>query len=176
MKSNLLVLVAILVVVQSLVECKSLPPPHHSKYDLLAHVLFSGEGIEDGEREKSSNEVATRYLEGEKTVERSMPMTATFYSKEEVAEHMPAGGVRGVTLREAINGAGLLQASVDPRRIPLYSLLKIRLWDDVQVPAIAVDVGPSADIIDLFVDTVNEAIELGKKPVYVEVVSSASSR
>jgi 3D (Asp-Asp-Asp) domain-containing protein len=45
------------------------------------------------------------------------------------------------------------------------------LWDGREVPAAALDKGTAVigNRIDIFVDTVNEAINLGRKPVTVIV-------
>ncbi|RNA26606.1 peptidase M23 [Brachionus plicatilis] len=111
------------------------------------------------------------YLGGMDKRSRLFDFTATFYSKEEVQGHMPASGVRGSTLREALVGNGLLQVAVDPKIIPMFTRFNVRLWDGGEsVKAIALDVGGSIKnrIIDIFVDKTSEAILLGRKKVYVE--------
>lgn len=44
-----------------------------------------------------------------------MIVEATFYSREEVKDNLPASGVRGSTLKQALVGYGLLQVSVDSK-------------------------------------------------------------
>lgn len=96
---------------------------------------------------------------------------ASFYARERVKDNMPASGIRGTTLKEAIKGLGLLQVSVDPREIPLYSRFRVKLWDGwTIVPAIALDVGPTKRLIDIYVDKISEAINYGIKRVQVQIV------
>jgi len=94
-------------------------------------------------------------------------LEATFYSREETGNGMPATGVRGVTLQEALVGKGRLQCAVDPIVIPLLREFKLILWDGTEVPASALDTGTAIKglIIDIYVDTINEAINLGRKQV-----------
>jgi 3D (Asp-Asp-Asp) domain-containing protein len=94
-------------------------------------------------------------------------LEATFYSREETQGHPPATGVHGVTLQEALAGQGRLQCAVDPNVIPLLKEFTLILWDSRQVPAKALDVGTSikGNRIDIFVNTNDEAINLGRKPV-----------
>lgn len=102
---------------------------------------------------------------------RLIPIEATFYSKEETNNNLPATGVRGSTLSEAVRGNGLLQVAVDPNRIPLFTRFNVKLWDNGDsVPAIALDVGNKivGRIIDIYVDTISEAINLGRKNVFLE--------
>ena len=116
--------------------------------------------------------IETRYLDTENQIKEKLSMTATFYSNEETKGQIPAGGVHGVTLKEAIRGDGLLQVATDPKLIPMYTRLKVKLWDGITVPAIALDIGNTVQnkIIDIFVDTNEEAINLGRKSVLVEVL------
>ena len=94
-------------------------------------------------------------------------LEATFYSREETQGHPPATGIFGSTLQETINGQGRLQCAVDPEVIPLQTEFTLKLWDGTEVPAAALDVGTAiiGEIVDIFVDTVDEAINLGRKNV-----------
>lgn len=106
-------------------------------------------------------------------------LEARFYSMEETNCHLPASGVHGVTLQAALTGQqqsqcqgesiGRLQCAVDPNVIPLLTNFTLVLWDGRQVPGAALDIGTAiiGKKIDIFVDTVNEAINLGVKPVKV---------
>ncbi len=104
-------------------------------------------------------------------------LEATFYSMEETNCHPPASGVHGVTLQAALAGqlqskcqgqsVGRLQCAVDPKVIPLLTNFTLVLWDGRQVPAAALDIGTAiiGNKIDIFVDHVSEAINLGVKSV-----------
>ena len=106
-------------------------------------------------------------------------LEATFYSMEETRCHPPASGVHGITLEAALSGqwqpkcsgqnVGRVQCAVDPNVIPLLKNFTLVLWDGREVPAVALDKGTAivGNKIDIFVDTVNEAINLGRKPVTV---------
>lgn len=96
---------------------------------------------------------------------------ASFYARERVRDNMPASGIRGSTLKEAMRGYGLLQVSVDPKEVPLFSRFRIKLWDGwTVVPAIALDIGPTKRLIDIYVDKINEAINYGIKRVQIQIV------
>lgn len=97
----------------------------------------------------------------------TLNLEATFYSREETQGHPPATGVHGVTLQEALSGRGRVQCAVDPNVIPLLKDFTLILWDGRQVPASALDKGTAiiGNRIDLFVDTIQEAINLGRQPV-----------
>jgi 3D (Asp-Asp-Asp) domain-containing protein len=104
-------------------------------------------------------------------------LEARFYSMEETNCHPPASGVHGVTLRAALSGqlqskcqgqsVGRLQCAVDPNVIPLLTNFTLVLWDGRQIPAAALDIGTAiiGKKIDIFVDTVQEAINLGVQSV-----------
>lgn len=106
-------------------------------------------------------------------------LEATFYSMEETNCHPPASGIHGITLQAALSGqwqskcqgetVGRVQCAVDPNVIPLRKNFTLLLWDGREVPAVALDKGTAiiGNKIDIFVDTVNEAINLGRKPVTV---------
>ncbi len=106
-------------------------------------------------------------------------LEATFYSMEETNCHPPASGVHGITLEAALSGqrqskcqgetVGRVQCAVDPNVIPLGKNFTLVLWDGREVPATALDKGTAVigNKIDIFVDTVKEAINLGRKPVTV---------
>lgn len=108
-----------------------------------------------------------------------LSLEATFYSMEETHCHPPASGVHGITLQAALTGqwqskcqgetVGRVQCAVDPNVIPLRKNFTLVLWDGSEVPAAALDKGTAVigNRIDIFVDTVNEAINLGIKPVTV---------
>jgi 3D (Asp-Asp-Asp) domain-containing protein len=108
-----------------------------------------------------------------------LSLEATFYSMEETNCHPPASGVHGITLEAALSGqwqskcqgesVGRVQCAVDPNVIPLGKNFTLVLWDGRKVPATALDKGTAVIgyKIDIFVDTVNEAINLGRKPVTV---------
>lgn len=104
-------------------------------------------------------------------------LEARFYSMEETNCHPPASGVHGVTLQAALaqqwqskcqgQSVGRLQCAVDPNVIPLLTNFTLVLWDGRQIPAAALDIGTAiiGNKIDIFVDTVTEAINLGVKSV-----------
>jgi 3D (Asp-Asp-Asp) domain-containing protein len=107
---------------------------------------------------------------------KRLNLEATFYSREETQCHPPATGVHGVTLRQALagektppcgSGIGRLQCAVDPDVIPLHKKFTLILWNDKRVEAVALDTGTAikGHIIDIFVDTNAEAINLGRKHV-----------
>ncbi|MFN6487525.1 MULTISPECIES: 3D domain-containing protein [unclassified Nostoc] len=107
---------------------------------------------------------------------RHLNLEATFYSREETQCHPPATGVHGVTLRQALagektppcgSGVGRLQCAVDPDVIPLHKKFTLILWNGKRVKAVALDTGTriQGHIIDIFVDTTAEAINLGRKHV-----------
>jgi 3D (Asp-Asp-Asp) domain-containing protein len=110
-----------------------------------------------------------------------LSLEATFYSMEETNCHWPASGVHGITLQAALTGQwqskcqgqsiGRVQCAVDPNVIPLLKNFTLVLWDGTEVPAAALDKGTAiiGNRIDIFVDTVNEALNLGRKPVTVIV-------
>lgn len=97
----------------------------------------------------------------------TLDLESTFYSREETKGHPPATGVHGSTLQEALNGKGRVQCAVDPNVIPLLKEFTLILWDGRQVPASALDKGTAiiGNKIDIFVDTVSEAINLGRQRV-----------
>lgn len=103
-------------------------------------------------------------------VKKYVSFNATFYSREETHNNLPASGVRGSTLKEAQRGYGLLQVSVNPNQIPLFSRLNILLWDQTSVSGIALDVGPTKTV-DIYVDTITEAINFGVKKVMLEITA-----
>ncbi|MEH1916497.1 3D domain-containing protein [Nostoc sp.] len=107
---------------------------------------------------------------------KRLNLEATFYSREETQCHPPATGVHGVTLRQALagqttppcgSGIGRLQCAVDPNVIPLHKKFTLILWNGKRVKAVALDTGTAikGHIIDIFVDTTTEAINLGRKHV-----------
>jgi hypothetical protein len=61
-----------------------------------------------------------RYFDIDK-IKSELFVEATFYSREETSNNIPAGGVRGVTLKEAKQGEGVLQVATDPNVIPTYT-------------------------------------------------------
>ncbi len=50
--------------------------------------------------------------------------------------------------------------------------MKIKLWDGDLVNAMAIDVGTAikGKLIDIYVDTIDEAINLGRRNVIVKIV------
>jgi 3D (Asp-Asp-Asp) domain-containing protein len=104
-------------------------------------------------------------------------LEATFYSREETMCHLPATELHGLTLKEVQAGQqspqcgdpsiARLQCAVDPNIIPLKTNFTLILWDGNQIEATALDTGTAiqGNKIDIFVDTNNEAINLGVKPV-----------
>jgi 3D (Asp-Asp-Asp) domain-containing protein len=105
-------------------------------------------------------------------------LEATFYASEDVGCAFPATGIFGVTLNAALTGrfeprcpgenVPRVQCATDPNVIPRLTSFTL-VWDGKQVPAQALDVGTAiiGNRIDILVDTVAEAIELGRKPVKV---------
>lgn len=108
-----------------------------------------------------------------KSQPRKIVMDASFYSPEETNNQLPATGVRGATLSQALSGKGLLQVAVDPAVIPLNSEFNIALWDGRTVKAKALDTGSAikGNVIDIYTDSVKEAINLGRKVVTAYVRS-----
>ena len=112
---------------------------------------------------------------------QGIDLEATFYASENVGCAFPASGVFGVTLRAALAGefgprcpnAGenvpRVQCAVAPSQIPLRTNFTLVLWDGRQVPAEALDTGTAIlpGKIDILVDTIAEALDLGRKPVKV---------
>ncbi len=96
-----------------------------------------------------------------------LDLKATFYSREETLGHPPATGIFGSTLLEALSGKGRLQCAVDPNVIALKTNFTLILWDGRQVQAAALDTGTAilGNKIDIFVDAISEAINLGVKSV-----------
>jgi 3D (Asp-Asp-Asp) domain-containing protein len=104
-------------------------------------------------------------------------LDATFYSREETRCHPPATEIHGLTLQEVQSGqqspqcgspsVARLQCAVDPNVIPLKTEFTLRLWDGSEVPATALDTGTAiiGNRIDIFVDTNEEAINLGHQSV-----------
>ncbi|CAF0747090.1 unnamed protein product [Brachionus calyciflorus] len=122
---------------------------------------YSDENLED-----------KRYMTNVKSTNPWIRYKASFYSREETKDNMPASGLRAATLKESIKGLGLLQVSVDPKQIPLYSRFKVKLWDGwTIVPAIALDLGPTK-LIDILVDNITEAINYGIKTVQVQIIEN----
>jgi 3D (Asp-Asp-Asp) domain-containing protein len=142
----------------------------YDKYNSELSKFNDEYNLEDTPRQQHGNS-NLRYLDTNK-VRRGYYTKATFYSAEEVRGHMPAGGVRGVTLSQAIRGDGLLQVATDPRYIPMYTRMKV-VWEGVRIPAIAVDIGGgvNGNMVDIFVDTNKEAINYGVMPIYVEILT-----
>lgn len=105
-------------------------------------------------------------------------LQATFYSREETQGHPPATGIFGSTLNEALSGQGLLQCAVDPNVIALKTNFTLILWDGRQVQAAALDTGTAiiGNKIDIFVNTINEAINLGVKSVTAILDAGGSNR
>ena len=104
-------------------------------------------------------------------------LQATFYSREETLCHLPATGINGLTLKQVQAGeqspqcgepsVPRLQCAVDPNIIALKTNFTLILWDGSQVQAAALDTGTAiiGNKIDIFVNTVSEAINLGVKSV-----------
>ena len=106
-------------------------------------------------------------------------LEATFYASENVGCSFPATGVFGITLRAALENRFELrcpntgenvprvQCAVAPSQIPLRTEFTLVLWDGRQVVAEALDTGTAIlpGKIDILVDTIAEALELGRKPV-----------
>ena len=108
-------------------------------------------------------------------------LEATFYASENVGCAFPATGVFGVTLGAALVGrfesrcpntgenVPRVQCAVAPSQIPLRTRFTLVLWDGRQVPAEALDTGTAIlpGKIDILVDTIAEALDLGRKSVKV---------
>ena len=101
-----------------------------------------------------------------------LELEATFYSREQ--SRLPDGTIQppateefGVTLQEALAGQSPLQCAVDPNVIQLKTEFKLILWDGQEVSAKALDKGTAiiGNRIDIYVDTNDEAINLGRRPV-----------
>ena len=106
-------------------------------------------------------------------------LEATFYAHENVGCSFPASGVFGITLRAALEGrfeprcpntgenVPRVQCAIARSQIPLRTNFTLVLWDGRQVPAEALDTGTAIlpGKIDILVDTIAEALELGRKPV-----------
>lgn len=106
-------------------------------------------------------------------------LEATFYASENVGCAFPATGAFGITLRAALEGqfeprcpntgenVPRVQCAVAPSQIPLRTEFTLVLWDGRQVMAEALDTGTAIlpGKIDILVDTIAEALELGRKPV-----------
>lgn len=110
---------------------------------------------------------------------QTIDLEATFYDVQTTGCTFPASGVFGITLRAALEGrleprcqntgenVPRVQCAVARSQIPLRTKFTLVLWDGQRVPAEALDVGTAIvpGKIDILVDTVAEALELGRKPV-----------
>lgn len=114
---------------------------------------------------KKTKETNTKHFKPKATI----LMEAVFYSKEETHNGLPATGLRGSTLAESLAGYGPVQVSVDPRVIPLHSTFRMKLWDGRIVTCKALDTGASikGKIVDIYVNSIREAINLGRRKVLV---------
>ena len=99
-------------------------------------------------------------------------LEATFYSREQSTlpdgtVQPPATGEFGVTLQQARAGQSPLQCAVDPNVIHLLTDFTLRLWDGQEVSAKGIDTGTAiqGNRIDIYVDTNDEAINLGRQNV-----------
>jgi hypothetical protein len=45
----------------------------------------------------------------------------------------------------------------------MFSRFKLTLWDGQTIAGMALDAGPTGKLIDVYVDTIKEAITLGRK-------------
>ena len=111
-------------------------------------------------------------------VGRELNLEATFYASENVGCNFPATGIFGITLNAALAGqfeprcpgenVPRIQCATDPNVIPRLTNFTL-VWDGKEVPATALDIGTAiiGDRIDILVDTIAEAIDLGRKPVKV---------
>ncbi|MGB3756303.1 MAG: 3D domain-containing protein [Rivularia sp. (in: cyanobacteria)] len=113
-------------------------------------------------------------------ISEEMNLEATFYASENVGCNFPATGVFGITLNAALAGrfeprcpnagenVARIQCATDPNLIPRLTNFTL-VWDGQEVPAQALDVGTAiiGNRIDILVDTIAEAIELGRKTVKV---------
>jgi 3D (Asp-Asp-Asp) domain-containing protein len=137
-------------------------------------MIFQEVGDPYADFDAYSNEIdnwTKRYFDID-NIKHEFYMAATFYSREETNNNIPAGGVRGSTLKEAKQGEGVLQVATDPKVIPMYTKMKIKLWDGDLVNAMAIDIGSAIKdkLIDIYVDTIDEAINLGRRSVLVKIV------
>lgn len=109
---------------------------------------------------------------------KELNLEATFYASENVGCNFPATGIFGVTLNAALAGkferrcpgenVPRIQCATDPNVIPRLTNFTL-VWDGQEVPAAALDIGTAiiGNRIDILVDTIAEAIDLGRKPVKV---------
>jgi 3D (Asp-Asp-Asp) domain-containing protein len=111
---------------------------------------------------------------------KEINLEATFYASENVGCNFPATGVFGITLNAALAGrfeprcpaagenVARIQCATDPNVIPRLTNFTL-VWDGKELNAQALDVGTAivGNKIDILVDTIAEAIELGRKPVKI---------
>ena len=132
---------------------------------------------EEASRLQAGDEV---YLpDGNGGGDKPINLEATFYASENVGCSFPASGAFGITLRAALEGqfeprcpntgenVPRVQCAIAPSQIPLRTEFTLVLWDGRQVMAEALDTGTAIKPgkIDILVDTIAEALELGRKPV-----------
>lgn len=129
-------------------------------------MALKSQPVETENKREHTAEHETKLKDSEQP--HAISYRATFYSREETNNNLPSSGVRGSTLDEALRGYGLLQVSVDPNEIPLFTRMTIVLWNNTVVNAMALDTGTPRSI-DIYVNTIQEAIELGVKKVGVEI-------
>ena len=109
---------------------------------------------------------------------KKIELEATFYARENVKCNPPATGIHGITLKAALEGRfqaqcpgqniPRLQCATDPQVISKLTNFTID-WDGKKVPAAALDIGTALKgrRIDILVDTVQEALKLGRKTIKV---------
>lgn len=111
---------------------------------------------------------------------KELDLEATFYASENVGCNFTATEVFGVTLGAALAGRfegrcpGVgeniprIQCATDPNVIPRLTNFTL-VWNGTQLRAAALDVGTAiiGMKIDILVDTVEEAINLGRKPIKI---------
>lgn len=133
--------------------------------------------------EKRQRAEAKRRAEQQKQISRSNDANLTQFTM--IATHYTArcDGCSGITatgidVTRTIYANGLRVIAVDPRVIPLGSIVRVKYADGMTFKAIAGDVGGAIKNrrIDVLVASENEAYRLGKQTVTVTILKNGKGR
>lgn len=150
-----------------------------------AHRLYEAKIAEEQrrialERQKAENK---RQAEQQTQISRSndanitqMTMLATHYTAR--CEGCSGITASGIDVTRTIYANGLRVIAVDPRVIPLGSIVRVEYADGTTIKAIAADVGGAIKNrrIDVLVASENEAYRLGKQTVTVTILKDGKGR
>ena len=129
---------------------------------LLSSPVMEPEVVEEIEIVEAAEVVEPSYIQVE----------ATFYTADCI-------GCLGITksghdVRNTIYAEGKRVIAVDPRLIPLGSIVNVQLEDGQEFEAIASDIGSAikGNIIDVLVSSNKEALQLGRQKAKVEIINA----